>query len=413
MRKLLSIIAAGVMTLSANAQGFEGNKFFDNWSLGIEVGGNTSSSHLDQVPGSNKAFKQGAFWGGMRPIFGLELTKQIVPAFGIAVQDHAAVNWTDSKTAIDYNDFVVLGKLNFMNFFGGYKGVPRTFELEGVLGLGWRYYFNADHLEYINNGNPGTAYKDASGKILNDGYSDGRDSWITKAGLNFLFNLGEKKAWTLAVKPAIVWDMDGFAVQHNNGARFDMNHSNIELMAGLTYHFKSSNGEHHFTLVEPCDPNEIAGLNAQINDLRNQLNDRDSKINGLNGEIDRLKEMLKTPNTVQSVSVKEFITTPISVFFDLNKIDIASQKDLVNVRALAKYARENNSNILVTGYADSATGSAERNLWLAEHRAQIVANELINNMGIDSKKIKTVGRGGVATLSPVSFNRRATVQITE
>uniref|UniRef100_A0AB33JE34 OmpA family protein n=2 Tax=unclassified Prevotella TaxID=2638335 RepID=A0AB33JE34_9BACT len=410
MRKLLSIIAASVMTLSANAQGFEGNKFFDNWSLGIEVGGNTASSHLDQVPGSNKAFKQGAFWGGMRPIFGFELTKQIIPAFGIAVQDHAAVNWTDSKTAIDYNDFVVLGKLNFMNFFGGYKGVPRTFELEGVLGLGWRYYFNSDHLEYINNGNPGTAYKDEAGKILNNGFTDGRDSWITKAGLNFLFNLGEKKAWTLAVKPAIVWDMDGFAVQHNNGARFDMNHSNIELMAGLTYHFKSSNGKHHFTIVEPCDPNEIAGLNAQIDDLRNQLNDRDAKINGLNGEVDRLKNMLNQP--AKDVAVKEFVTFPISVFFNLDKTEIASKKDLVDLRELVQFARENNSNILVTGYADSATGSVKRNVWLSEHRAQIVADELVK-MGIDRSKIKIESKGGVAILSPISFDRRATVQITE
>lgn len=199
MRKILSIIAASVITLSASAQGFVGNKFFDNWSLGIEVGGTTATSHLDQVPGSNKAFKQGAFWGGMRPIFGAELTKMISPAFGLAIQDHAGVNWTDSKTVVDYNDLVFLAKLNLMNFFGGYKDTPRTFELEGVLGVGWRYYFNSDHIEYINNGNPGTAYKDAQGNVLNNSFSDGRDSWITKAGLNFLFNLGEKKAWTLSL----------------------------------------------------------------------------------------------------------------------------------------------------------------------------------------------------------------------
>ncbi|WP_052052815.1 OmpA family protein [Prevotella sp. S7 MS 2] len=411
MRKILSIIAASVITLSASAQGFVGNKFFDNWSLGIEVGGTTATSHLDQVPGSNKAFKQGAFWGGMRPIFGAELTKMISPAFGLAIQDHAGVNWTDSKTVVDYNDLVFLAKLNLMNFFGGYKDTPRTFELEGVLGVGWRYYFNSDHIEYINNGNPGTAYKDAQGNVLNNSFSDGRDSWITKAGLNFLFNLGEKKAWTLSVKPAIVWDMDGFAVQHNNGARFDINHSNIELMAGLTYHFKSSNGEHHFTLVEPCDPNVIDGLTSQINDLRNQLNDKDAQINNLNDENARLKEMLNKP--AENTSVKEFIATPISVFFNIDKTNIASKKDLVNVRALAKYARENNSNLLVTGYADSATGSVKHNQWLSEQRAKVVADELVNNMGIERSKIKTAAKGGVNDLSPISFNRRATVQVTE
>ena len=129
MRKLFTLIAASAMVLGANAQGYEGNKFFDNWSFGVEGGVTTATTARHQIVGSNKAWKQGAFFGGMRAIAGAELTKQIVPAFGIAVQDHAAFNWTDSKTVVDYNDLVVLAKLNFMNFFGGYKGTPRTFEL--------------------------------------------------------------------------------------------------------------------------------------------------------------------------------------------------------------------------------------------------------------------------------------------
>ena len=35
--------------------------------------------------------------------------------------------------------------------------------------------------------------------------------------------------------------------------------------------------------------------------------------------------------------VKEFVTTPVSVFFNINRTNIASQKDLVNVAAIAKY----------------------------------------------------------------------------
>ena len=116
MRKLFTLIAASAMVLGANAQGYEGNKFFDNWSFGVEGGVTTATTALHQMDGSHKAWKQGAFFGGMRGIAGAELTKQIVPAFGIAVQDHAAFNWTDSKTVVDYNDLVVLGKLNFMNF---------------------------------------------------------------------------------------------------------------------------------------------------------------------------------------------------------------------------------------------------------------------------------------------------------
>ena len=84
----------------------------------------------------------------------------------------------------------------------------------------------------------------------------------------------------------------------------------------------------------------------------------------------------------------------------------------MNVRALAQYAKENNSNLLVTGYADSATGTPKHNQGLSERRANTLADELVK-MGISRDNIKTVGKGGVDDLSPISFNRRATVQVTE
>ena len=144
---------------------------------------------------------------------------------------------------------------------------------------------------------------------------------------------------------------------------------------------------------------------AQIDALNSQLNDA-------NAEIARLNNLIKNHKCPTNPGVKEFITTPVSVFFNYNRTEIASQKDLVNVRALAKYAVENNSNLLVTGYADSATGNVEHNQWLSERRAETVAGEL-EGMGVQSSKITTRGLGGVDTLSPIEFNRRATVQITE
>ena len=70
----------------------------------------------------------------------------------------------------------------------------------------------------------------------------------------------------------------------------------------------------------------------------------------------------------------------------------------MNVRALAKYAVENNSNLLVTGYADSATGNVEHNQWLSERRAETVAGEL-EGMGVQSSKITTRGLGPCRRLS--------------
>ena len=64
---------------------------------------------------------------------------------------------------------------------------------------------------------------------------------------------------------------------------------------------------------------------------------------------------------VEDKAVKEYVATPVSVFFNIGKSKVASKKDLVNVQALAQYAKDNNAKLVVNGYADSATGSAAVN----------------------------------------------------
>jgi len=109
-----------------------------------------------------------------------------------------------------------------MNLFGSYLGTPRVFEIEAVAGMGWLHYYAS---------------------------SDGdQNSWSTRFGMNFNFNLGESKAWTLGLQPAIVYDMQG---DFNRAkSRFNVNSAAFEITAGLTYHFKTSNGNHYFTKVK-------------------------------------------------------------------------------------------------------------------------------------------------------------------
>jgi outer membrane protein OmpA-like peptidoglycan-associated protein len=82
----------------------------------------------------------------------------------------------------------------------------------------------------------------------------------------------------------------------------------------------------------------------------------------------------------------------------------------VNVKELAEYAKENNAKVVVTGYADSKTGTAEFNQALSEKRANAVADELVN-MGVSRDNIVVEAKGGVDAIAPFSYNRRVTVKL--
>jgi OOP family OmpA-OmpF porin len=167
MKKITLILALVLcMGVSMQAKPFDGTKFGDNWSVSLQGGGIAP-------------FQNYAFWKAMRGNVGVDITKMITPNFGLGIEGMWSINTTSSKTIFDASNISLLGKFNLMNIFAGYNGTPRFFEMELVGGMGWGHTY---HL----NGNGVTS----------------------KVGLNFNFNLGESKAWTIAVKPAIVWGLD-------------------------------------------------------------------------------------------------------------------------------------------------------------------------------------------------------------
>lgn len=132
-------------------------------------------------------------------------------------------------------------------------------------------------------------------------------------------------------------------------------------------------------------------------------------------ENSKLKDLLaKRPETTTpTVKEKEvLITTPVSVFFNLNSSRIASKKDLVNVEALVAQLKGSNGKVEVYGYADSKTGSADYNKKLSERRAETVAKEL-KKMGLKDEQIIIKPMGGVNELTPASYNRRVILKVVK
>lgn len=388
MKKAILLAAMALSMAGASAQTtVAGSKFTDNWSFTLKGGAVMSS----------KSVADNGFWDNARGIVGAELRKQITPVFGLGVEGEWTINtssWAGYRSGnwFDHQYVGVFGAVNLMNAFAGYTGAPRLFELELVAGTGWLHAY----------------YPHTSGK-------DG-NSWATKVGMNFNFNLGESKAWTLAFKPAYLWNMNGNPRPNILGyeARYDSNFGYLELEAGITYHFGNSNGTHHFTVVRPYDQSEIDALNAQINALRGELEASGANNAALLAQIADLQAQLdacnRRPPVVEKV-VKD-LNNIRYVFFNCGSAYVQPNQQ-PNIAMVADQLKENtNATVTVKGYA-SKDGSAAFNRKLAERRAEAVKKELVKRYGIASDRVKAEGMGIGDLFQENSWNRVSVCTVHE
>ena len=378
MKKFITVSAFALGAFTANAQtgetALQGTKFGDNWSIGINAGAVTPLTHS-------------SFFKDARPAFGFGITKQLTPVFGLGIQGMGYVNTTQSKTAFDASDVSLLGKVNLMNLFGGYQGSPRLFEIEALAGMGWLHY-------YMNG--PGD-----------------QNSWSTRFGMNLNFNLGEAKAWTLGVRPAIVYDMEG---DFNTAkSRFNVNNAAFELTAGITYHFMTSNGTHHFTNVKPYDPVEIANLNSAVNDLRSQVNNKDNQLINANQQVNALQsELNECRNKVVPVeTVVKTSRIPESIITFRQGKSVVDASQLPNVERVASYMNKHvNTTVVIKGYA-SPEGNLAFNEKLAKARAEAIKTILVKKYKIDAARITAEGQGIGDMFSEPDWNRVSICTIDE
>lgn len=388
MKKAILLAAMALSVVGASAQTtVAGSKFTDNWSFTLKGGAVMSS----------KSVADNGFWDNARGIVGAELRKQITPVFGLGVEGEWTINtssWAGYRSGnwFDHQYVGVFGAVNLMNAFAGYTGAPRLFELEVVGGTGWLHAYD-----------PHTSGKDGN-------------SWATKVGMNFNFNLGESKAWTLAFKPAYLWNMNGNPRPNILGyeARYDSNFGYLELEAGITYHFGNSNGTHHFTVVRPYDQSEIDALNAQINALRGELEASGANNAALLAQIADLQAQLdacnRRPPVVEKV-VKD-LNNIRYVFFNCGSAYVQPNQQ-PNIAMVADQLKENtNATVTVKGYA-SKDGSAAFNRKLAERRAEAVKKELVKRYGIASDRVKAEGMGIGDLFQENSWNRVSVCTVHE
>lgn len=180
----------------------------------------------------------------------------------------------------------------------------------------------------------------------------------------------------------------------------------FSLEVGLTYHIGSSRWNHATDndAKDALTEGELDAVNAQLADALAE-NDR------LQQELDARPEVTVQPAVQPAVRQEvKYAAVPISIFFDKGKAVSVAPRDVLNMKAVAEYAKEHPVRLVVTGYADSRTGSAEGNLKLSQRRADAVADELVR-LGVQRNMIDVVAAGGVDALSPSDFNRRVTIEM--
>ena len=377
MKKLVLLFAAAAMAVSVSAQTVTESKTFDNFYIGINGGA--------QVKTTNEAWMK-----NLNSNAGLRIGRWFTPVFGLAAEsnvyfnDHCKHYMPQSKTLARYMNVGLIGTVNLSNWFAGYKGEPRLFEVVPVFGFGWGHTF-------------GTAAGDNE-KELN--------ALTSKAGIDFTFNLGKAKAWQVYVEPSMNWALNGYGYE---GVAYDINKSAFQLNAGIVYKFKNSNGSHNFTIAQLRDQNEIDGLNSQINSLRGDLNDKDAQLSAKDKQIKDLQNALdecnKKPKYVKPATATNLQPT---VLFRQGKA-VVDKSQMPNIELIAQYMKNHqDAKVEIKGYA-SPEGNKDFNQALSQKRADAVKNILVKKYKIAADRLTTKGMGATDKLfKQVEFNRVST-----
>lgn len=303
MLALFSAVVSGAKAQIAT----ENSNALDNISIGVTGGVSTPLDFNSIFP--------------LNTNVGLKIAKDFTPAFGVEAEGIAFLNdnhFSDIKTAVKATNVGLSGVFNLSNIFGGYKGTPRVFEVKTVTGIGWLHSW------------------------------DTPNNFLTsKTGLDFVFNVGKKKAHSFVLTPAVYWNLNKFG-----NIKFDKRGSQLAINLSYIYHFKTSNGTHHFKTYD---------VGAMI------------------GEIDRLNGALSECESREPVTkiVEKTVEVPTTVFKN-SKWFVQFAQGSAELTDEAKAVLDTigeDSIVDVIGTA-SPEGSKEFNQMISEKRAAVVADYL-------------------------------------
>jgi hypothetical protein len=343
MKKILLMLALfSAVVNGANAQiATENSNALDNLSIGVTAGVSTPLDFNSVFP--------------LNTNVGLKVGKEFTPAFGLELEGIAFLNdnhFNDIKTAVKATNVGLSGVFNLSNIFGGYQGTPRVFELKTVTGLGWMHAW------------------------------DTPNNFLTaKTGLDLAFNLGKKRAHSIVITPAVYWNLNKFGDIH-----FDKRGSQLAVNISYIYHFKTSNGTHHFKTYD------VGAMISEIDRLNGALSECESR------EPKVIEKIVEVPAQAETAIVATANGEKWVVAFANASSEITPEGAFV----LNQIGNDAIVDVVATA---SPIGTKAFNQKLSEKRAKAVA-DFLTNRGV--KVNSAVGKG----IDPVS-GRTAVVTMAQ
>lgn len=213
-----------------------------------------------------------------------------------------------------------------------------------------------------------------------DGDHIRRNQWLlpVSAGIQMRFRMCSYVDFFLEGRASFYGDNFNNCV---NGQPIDVN---ITAIGGFSFNL----GGAKFRTYDPC--NDL----AYINSLNNQVNALRSDLAITSAALAAAQAQLPCPEVVVP-DCPEAESAPMltTVHFAINSAKI-TDAEMVNVYNVAQYLKENpDVNVVIKGYADRDTGTANYNKELSARRAQAVYDALTKTYGIDSRRLGTEAEG--------------------
>jgi outer membrane protein OmpA-like peptidoglycan-associated protein len=337
----------------------------DNWFLQLGAGVN--------VPFVEYKLDKGDPARHFTMAYNLGFGKWMSPylAWRISMQ-YGSIHW-------DYQTYskakMANANLDFMwDMFNSLGGVntSRVFSIVPFVGLGGTFTYD---------------FKASATNIYNDHGSLRHNSWTlpVSAGLQMRLRLCSYADFFIEGRASFYGDNFNLCAY---GTPVDID---ITALAGFTINFGGSN----FKSFNHCDDL------AYINSLNGQINAMRADLAATAAALAVAQSQLPCPEVAQ-VDETQIITAPMltTVRFTINS-DQVSEQEMVNVYNVAQYLNDNPGiDVVICGYADKDTGSAQYNLELSQRRAQAVYNLLTDTYGISPSRLAIDAQGSSTQIYP-------------